>query len=96
MTRLAIISGPSKWDFALSVFDGGVGDRRGIEFFFEGNSGGTYFLNGVKREYGNDEDWFFEGAGYLWKDVFLLHTVRGLFSTKTRKGWMEFKKPSTT
>jgi len=97
MARLNITDGPSKLDFMLALFDGDY-HRRKVEFCFEDPQRQpgdptipslSFVVNEVSRGDGLwdcDENWLFKGY-FPGNDN---APARGFFSTRTRKGWIEF------
>lgn len=100
-----IVNGPSKYDFMLALFDSDSRHRRQIMFELDRagiaevitllahlarcpHHTPPVFINGVSRESGDGENWNFSG----WSEESLVGSwnVRGYYSTKTRKGWIEF------
>lgn len=95
--RWDITDGPSKWDLMLALFDGDAQHRRWHVFTVSdpqasprektSNLGMPILVNGLAREDGSGENWLFNGE---WDDgTIAQNKVRGFFSTKTRKGWIE-------
>lgn len=88
-----IVNGPSKFDLMLTLFDGDSSHRRTVAFLLENPEtepwcGSLNFvINKVEREDGSGENWLFRGYS---SDTDKNLPVKGLFSTRTRKGWIEF------
>lgn len=84
---LQIVDGPSKFDLMLGLFDGNCANPRTVRFVILDRSLDkitmSVLLNGISKEDGGGENWLLTGLsnGKL---------VRGFFSTKTRKGHLEF------
>jgi len=93
--RSTIINGPSKWDFVLSLTDGEYQRQRLVVFELEAGYGRpplsvNVAINGIERENESDESWLFSGVSLC---PISSEKIKGHFSTKTRKGWMEFVSP---
>ncbi|MCX6720423.1 MAG: hypothetical protein NTW11_01305 [Candidatus Staskawiczbacteria bacterium] len=105
MARFTITNGPSKWEFILAIFDGDSRARRAVTFVLNdprrelSEDYGevvlddanppylTFVINGAERVDGSDDNWHFKGfyphaTGHIF--------ARGTFSTKDRKGWVEW------
>ena len=97
MVQYQIVNGPSKRDLELALFDGDSQHRRHVVFSFEehyGESGKSialtvraFILNGVSREDGSGESWLING---YFAGAYPPIPIKGYFSTKTRKGHLEF------
>ncbi len=94
--RSNIVDGPSKFDLMLALFDVYSNRRRTVEFLLENPEAKqvdlqcaslNFVINEVGREDGGDENWLFKG---YYKVADRNGHVRGFFSTRTRKGWVEF------
>lgn len=83
-----IVSGPSKMDLMLAVFDGARTKRRSVEFEVTTEGGITWpmtiIVDRAGRIDGSDENWTFKGVRI--DHAFDSRPVSGHFSTKTRKG----------
>ena len=89
--RYGIVNGPSKWDLMLSLFDDGCGNcdhSRRATFYLDDPSRAMkeidILVSKVGKESKGGDSWIFEGS-------YVLGTVKGFFSTKTRKGWLELE-----
>jgi len=93
--RFDIVDGPSKWNFAVSLFDGGSRGRRVVSFALKSSDSQTPFplcflINGAEREDGSGENWLFKG--YSCSDAAkMVCAGRGFFSLQTRKGRIELE-----
>ena len=85
--RFEILEGPSKLDLMLGLFDGTSTKPRLVLFsLWDGASAWTVtsvLLSGVSREDGSGESWIFTGCTNG-------KSIKGYFSTKTRKGHLEY------
>ena len=86
--RYDITDGPSKMDFMLSLFDGDTQHRRPVVFTLRGEGLTSFIIDGVEREDGSGENWIFKGSYYLGSISRIL--AHGFFSTRMRKGWIEY------
>ncbi len=89
MARYEIEDGPSKWDLILAIFDGDSNHRREVTFSIEcpGFNERGFTLNGASREDGSGDNWIIHG--YCSAET-KGGKMSGFYSTKTRKGWLEF------
>ena len=91
-----IISGPSKFDFMLALFNE-IESQPMVRFGVECNrmEGTGYRLgqfatiSSVKREGGSPDSWIFEGKMHVIFDIPVPATVKGHYSTQTRTGTIE-------
>lgn len=90
-----IVDGPSKFDLMLALFDGDSSHRRTVAFLLENPEAKqenlqcaslNFVINEVGRGDGSDENWLFVATYPANVDK---GRVRGFFSTRTRKGWVE-------
>jgi len=97
MAHFQIINGPSKWNFILSLSDGGFASRRKVTFSIKAPQSTPdnasllnidCVLNGLKRTDEDDENWSF--IGYCIFDNSEHVPCQGFFSNLTRTGWVEF------
>ena len=94
--RHQIVNGPSWGDMMFSQWHGNSKGRHSVQFRVDWGeriptvSGNTdlfaVIINGADREDGSGESWIFRG--YAGRDK-----VSGYYSTRTRKGWIEFVDP---
>ena len=89
MQRLEIIDGPTKWDFIKSLGNNPLDAQRELVKFktLPNRQNHTVAINMIKRknpEPEGDDEWLFEGTEVSGRKI------KGIFSTKTRRGWMEF------
>jgi hypothetical protein len=93
-TQGIISNGPSKFDLMLGLFDGEFTNRREIDFTITDEGDDLAYksrivINGLKRENSDSESWLFEG----WctaNAIRFSSKVSGHYSTKTRKGQIEY------
>lgn len=90
--RFEIVDGPSKWDLMLALFDRECCPSRMVTFSIRGPQmdlgkhpifSESFEINEVSQEDGSGENWLFKGS------CFSKH-AHGFFSTRTRKGWLEY------
>ncbi len=94
--RSNIVDGPSKFDLMLALFDSDSSHRRTVAFLLENPEAKqgdlqcaslNFVINEVGREDGSGENWLFDG---YYKVADRSGNARGFFSTRTRKGWVQF------
>jgi hypothetical protein len=87
--RYEIVEGPSKWDLMMSLFDR-ENEREPIEFrVMQGGIKRSVYVVTIeigKLVTGAKNDWTFKGCTG-GRGI----PVRGLFSTRTRTGWIEIQ-----
>ncbi len=96
MKRWLIVDGPSKCDLMLALFDGDCYHcRRPLTFSLEDPEPEPmapksvdlpFVIEEIGRKDGSGENWNFKGV-YVSNQKCL---AQGFFSTRTRKGWIEF------
>ena len=95
--RFNITDGPSKWDLILSIFDGDSSNRRKATFSIEEPEAHEkyprlpdldFVINGATREDGSGENWLIQGYYPGANDPTV--PMNGFYSTKNRRGWLEF------
>lgn len=86
-----VISGPSKFDLMLSLFDGNKEPRRTVEFQLEGARGPiTVAITMVQQEDGSGESWNVEGWITSYRRNF---AIKAYYSSNSRKGYLTFVVP---
>lgn len=102
MSQHSIVNGPSKYDLMLALVDGDMTHRRHIQFELDrwavevkmSSVAGcpsmtpSIIINELERESGDGESWNFKGHSI--KNSIGSWSVCGYYSTKTRKGSIEF------
>lgn len=85
-----IEDGPSKFDLMLAFFDNTASKTRTVCFGLTGlnNAYTEANITGLDFEDGSGDSWLFRGYTKLGD---LQYKVKGYYSTKTRKGWIEYK-----
>ena len=88
-----IVSGPSKWDLSISLFEGNPKHRHTVEFrirsmdrLLEMNHRVAVIL--VEQEDGSGESFNFQG--YTYGEGVARYRVEGCYNTQTRKGTFSF------
>lgn len=90
--RFTIVSGPSKFDLMLGLFDGNSKKPRLVTFVILEDVLRTKTVNyqtllsGVSREDGSGDKWMFTGQITSHQSG---RPVRGFFSTRNRRGYLE-------
>ena len=95
-TTFEVMSGPSKFDLMVSLFDGNSRTQKWADFQVKIENSETKFpilvhlrMIGVTREDGSGESWnisfFFKGT----HDARAEHGGHGHYSTRTRKGFLK-------
>lgn len=89
--RFNIVNGPSKFSLMVALFDATSANQRYVSFTILANSLTkmtiSVSLNSATREDGSGQNWLF--AGYLSIANHDNKSVKGYFSIKNRKGWIE-------
>ncbi len=90
-TQLTIVNGPSRWDFAISLFEGEASRQKELKFTLEDRTRTNRPVNivrvrltGVEREDGSGDKWLFKGYYRLGAVSSKLH---GYFDLERRLGW---------
>lgn len=107
--RAVILNGPSKWDLMLALFDPRIGrSRRDVTLQIRQTDGrgeshkrllSVVICQLGRAENGHEERWSFNGkavdyddhSGAIWSSA----EVRGEYSTRTRKGLIEWVTPTS-
>lgn len=90
--RQTITNGPSKFDLMVSLFDGGVRNRRPVLFTYSNKNQIRVVINWLDRDSGDGENWSF--CGYETRcdkggEPVSSNHIRGFYSIKERTGWID-------